>query len=260
MILITGADYTHFKTLVQYIKTIEEYSMGITNLVIYDLGLKPNQINYLNTSNIYTKSKTIVKFDYRDYPEWLDSKQRDHLIFYVWKSIIIKRVSEQYPGEVIVWTDSGNMFKQSMETYWDFVKNNGIYSWTAGGTIETWTHPKAIAYTGCKDINRPMLAAGWIGFNTSIDWVRCFIDDFYSLCRVKECIAPTGSGRHNHRQDTSVFTILYWKYHKEHNFLDVSQPGHINYDRPGLELFQAFTLEEFYNFYNILNQSLYVYI
>jgi hypothetical protein len=33
------------------------------------------------------------------------------------------------------------------------------------------------------------------------------------LACIKECIAPHGSSRENHRQDQAVFTVLYYNYH-----------------------------------------------
>jgi hypothetical protein len=38
------------------------------------------------------------------------------------------------------------------------------------------------------------------------------LEEWAAACENKEVIAPVGSSRANHRQDQSVFSILYYKY------------------------------------------------
>jgi hypothetical protein len=45
------------------------------------------------------------------------------------------------------------------------------------------------------------------------EWCECTLR--------RECIAPEGSDRSNHRQDQAVFTILYYKYQEKYNFIDI---------------------------------------
>jgi hypothetical protein len=44
-----------------------------------------------------------------------------------------------------------------------------------------------------------------------------FINEFYICAQDKNCIAPEGSSRKNHRQDQAVFTILFYKYLDDKN-------------------------------------------
>jgi len=39
----------------------------------------------------------------------------------------------------------------------------------------------------------------------------------------RECIAPEGSDRSNHRQDQAVLTILYCKYQEKYKFSDINE-------------------------------------
>ena len=57
-----------------------------------------------------------------------------------------------------------------------------------------------------------------VAFNYSIDWVKTFVKEYRDLACIKECIAPEGSSRSNHRQDQSVLSILFYKYHRKYNF------------------------------------------
>jgi arginyl-tRNA--protein-N-Asp/Glu arginylyltransferase len=43
-----------------------------------------------------------------------------------------------------------------------------------------------------------------------------FLEKFNECASTKECIAPVGSSRANHRQDQAVFTILYYKFMMTH--------------------------------------------
>jgi hypothetical protein len=47
--------------------------------------------------------------------------------------------------------------------------------------------------------------------------VRDFIKQFAECACIKDCIAPPGSSRKNHRQDQAVFTILYYKFITSHD-------------------------------------------
>jgi hypothetical protein len=60
--------------------------------------------------------------------------------------------------------------------------------------------------------------AACMGFNTNTNFVRDLLIEFYNCSQIKECIAPYGSSRVNHRQDQAVFTILFYKYKYEYNF------------------------------------------
>jgi hypothetical protein len=51
-----------------------------------------------------------------------------------------------------------------------------------------------------------------LGFNLDDPDIIEFIKEYTTLACIKECIAPEGSSRENHRQDQSLFTILYYQY------------------------------------------------
>ena len=72
----------------------------------------------------------------------------------------------------------------------------------------------------CKD-NKSLLQfanrnGAMFGFHLTNPDVQNFIQEFYQCALTKECIAPEGSSRENHRQDQAVFTILYYYFIHKH--------------------------------------------
>lgn len=62
-----------------------------------------------------------------------------------------------------------------------------------------------------------------MGFHINHPAIRSFINEFARCAQIKECIAPEGSNRTNHRQDQSVFTIMYYRFfeeYKEYHIVD----------------------------------------
>ena len=57
-----------------------------------------------------------------------------------------------------------------------------------------------------------------VGFNYDCDYVKQFVEEYKNHALTKECIAPEGSDRSNHRQDQSVFSIMFYKYHVKYRF------------------------------------------
>jgi len=74
-----------------------------------------------------------------------------------------------------------------------------------------------------KFINYSNRSGACIGFNYAIDWVKDLVKEWYDLALIKECIAPPGSNRTNHRQDQAVFTLLYYQYQQIYGFNIVNE-------------------------------------
>ena len=69
-------------------------------------------------------------------------------------------------------------------------------------------------------------SGGVVGINYNIPWVKEMIKEWRDLSLIKECICPDGSDRSNHRQDQSIFTILFYKYLNLYKFKDI--PYYVN--------------------------------
>ena len=213
MIVISGASNNHFKSLCNFTNSFMK-SKQSHKLVIYDLGIDKHL--WESFQNHFGGEIEYRRFNFSCYPSWYDISIEAGQ--YAWKSAIIKDVHNSYSKEIIVWMDSGNLI-HTLEPIYNFLLTNGIYSATSGGDILRWTHINTIKYFEYKEVNKPNRNGACIGFNTNFEYACNILNDFAKYCSLRECIAPDGSSRKNHRQDQAVFTILYYIYHHKYNFL-----------------------------------------
>jgi hypothetical protein len=230
MIIISGASDNHFKSLLQFIKSVENNNDTNLILVIYDLGLNNNNKNILNDIKYLNIKILIRKFNYSKYPNYFNIKINAGE--YAWKPVIIKEIFDTicnlYNDYIILWMDAGNMITGSVKKIENIIINNYIYSpITSGGILKNrhtdlskgWVHQKTYDLIGNnikKDYN--MRSGGTIGFNCNILWVVELLFKFSEFARNKNIIAPEGSNRLNHRQDLSILTILYYQYYEKYKF------------------------------------------
>ena len=57
-----------------------------------------------------------------------------------------------------------------------------------------------------------------IGFYTGEAWVRNFINVWSEITEMPEILIPEGSTFQNHRQEQSIFSLLYWNARAIHKF------------------------------------------
>ena len=208
MIIITGASNNHYLTLMNMINSFIRYNDN-HKLIIYNLGLDEEKWNFIKEK--YKTHDFLYKiFDYSKYPSWFNINIEAGQ--YAWKPTIIYNTFLEFENEIIVWMDSGNIIHENLRTLEEFITENHIYSATSSGDIKLWTHPSTIKYLNCSNVNEENRNGACLGFNTKIDFIKEFLKEFYNCAQDKNCIAPEGSSRRNHRQDQAVFTILFYKY------------------------------------------------
>jgi len=218
MNIVTGASQNHVKSLNQFIESVYPYQEHIQNLIIYNLGINDSDWESIK---IMTKSKnienTIFKaFDYNRYPKWYDINVNAGE--YAWKSAIIMEIYSLFPNTILFWMDAGNKITGDLVPLINDVKINGLYSGPTGGDIKKWTHANTLEILQPVNITLMNRNGACIGFDLSKSWVQNFITEFAEYCSNKDCIAPKGSSRKNHRQDQAILTILYYKYQDIWNF------------------------------------------
>lgn len=219
--LVTGADSSHYKSLLQLLSNLqlELKSDRRFKVVAWDLGLEKEQVEFINLQ--FKSFATLQKFSFEDFPEWLDIKVKAGE--YAWKAQLIQlslSSDHQWPNHLI-WMDSGNLITEEIDSLIDFIDDWLIYSPFARGTIGEWTHPATLIFLKNKIdpelISKMRIRNGaCFGFKTKNLDVKKFINEFARLSLVRECIAPTGSSRENHRQDQSLFSILYYQFTQKH--------------------------------------------
>jgi len=218
MIVVTGASQNHSKTLSKMIGTFVKFHGSEDNvkLIVYNLGIEKEtweelMNKYKDAENIYYKM-----FDYSLYPSYFDINVKAGE--YAWKPVIIYDECEKSGEDLVVWMDSGNEIEERLIELKKFTRINGVYSGQTRGNIDQWTHHRTIEYMDAKNTGDRMRNGACVAFNYSIDWVKTFVKEYRDLACTKECIAPEGSNRSNHRQDQSVLSILFYKYHRKYNF------------------------------------------
>ena len=222
MILITGASNNHYYTLIEFLKSIIKHiDLKINTVVVYNLGIDDKRWNDLknkfSSSSLKGLDTFIFKhFDYSKYPKWFDININAGE--YAWKPAIIYETFLEYNNELIIWMDSGNLILDNLDKLKYLLDNDYIHSGITSGTIKDWTHIKTIEFMKPIDLSKVNRNGACIGFNCKISWVRDFITEFYKHAINKDCIAPVGSSRLNHRQDQSIFTILFYKYQDKYKF------------------------------------------
>lgn len=206
MIVISGASNNHYKSLINFIKSFVQYN-DVHQLIVYNLGIDEDKWAHIQSTYPHFYYRV---FEYSKYPAWFNIEVEAGQ--YAWKPAILYNTYLEHPGKVIVWMDSGNLILDNLRELETIIYRAGVYSSISSGNILRWTHPKTIEYLQCTNVQEQNRNGACIGFNTRVDFARRLLTEFYECCLIKECIAPDGSSRANHRQDQAVFTILFYKY------------------------------------------------
>lgn len=216
MYIITGANDNHFKSLRNLINTFNSYKQVHDKIVVYNLGISQTNWDSLRSQFPFCIFYT---FDYSKYPLYYNININAGE--YAWKPALIKEFSSKLPkGEILIWMDSGNIITENLNTLENLVKTNSLYTPTSTCNIKDWTHKGTLDYLNTPNSISELSNrnGSCIGFDTSVNWIKLFIDEWNRYCSIKECIAPKGSSRQNHRQDQSVLSILYYNYQIKYAF------------------------------------------
>ncbi|ORX88479.1 hypothetical protein K493DRAFT_290539 [Basidiobolus meristosporus CBS 931.73] len=213
--IVTAASANHFCPLQSYLYTLQDTIRYMPpslrpRIVVYDLGIGEFQRATLEDFKAQGYFHELVTFDYSQYPSfWSVHINRGE---YGWKTGIIYEVAQRYPG-VILWMDSGDRaFPHFLVDVVNYVEKYGIFSPPSKGTIPDFTHPGMMKHFDdsmdryAKFVNCNGAFIAFDARNTTImndvikPWAQCGL--------LKDCIAPVGSSRANHRQDQAAFTYL----------------------------------------------------
>ncbi|KAK9710616.1 hypothetical protein K7432_008320 [Basidiobolus ranarum] len=213
--IVTAASANHFCPLQSYLYTLQDTlrfmpSSAQPKIVVYDLGIGEGQRATLKEFQKQGYFHELVSFDYTKYPSfWSVHINRGE---YGWKTGIIHEAAQKYPG-VILWMDSGDRaFPHFLLDVVSYVEKHGIFSPPSKGTIPDFTHPGMIEYfTDTMEHYTEFVNCNgaFIAFDSKNSTVMNKVIRPWAQCGLmKECIAPVGSSRANHRQDQAAFTYL----------------------------------------------------
>lgn len=211
--IITGASNNHAKSILQFLCNAKEYSKG-SNIIFHVFNFGLNQDTIIEIKKIIS-NVNIYFFDFTKYPSYFNIAFNKGE--YAWKPTAIYEISKKVNG-IILWCDSGNLFTKHIDEIANFIESQDFYSPISSGTMTQWTHQSTInwfvknynidGYLLEQIINLKNRSGGIIGFNNTNKIAQKIIEEWAYLASVKECIAPTGSNRKNHRQDQAVLSFL----------------------------------------------------
>jgi glycosyltransferase involved in cell wall biosynthesis len=204
LIIISGADSSHFKSLVQFIKSAEYYEYH-SKLVIYDLGLTKENSDFIKTN--FPKVDLRI-FDYSKYPSYFDIKKDAGK--FAWKPVIIYEVLNYYRKSVI-WCDAGCVITQPLYRIRSIINTHGYYSPIAQGAIGEWI-PKVTAefLNADEDIlNKRILAGGVVALNFNNPKAMNIIRQWRKCVLEENCSAPEGSNKKLHRYQSILSVLAY---------------------------------------------------
>lgn len=207
LMIVTGADTSHFASLLNLLNSIKKFE-GDIKVAIWDLGLTKNEISKINSTYFNYEVK---KFEFDKYPEHFNLKVNAGE--YAWKPVIIYQEFMKHDG-IVLWLDAGDLVTAKLNWIKRFTSISGFYSPYSDGTLIDWTHPmmlKRFKVTK-RALHRRNLNGAIVSFSTTNSKAKILIKSWYECALSKDCIAPTGSGRENHRQDQSALTCLAYLY------------------------------------------------
>ena len=201
--LVTGSDYSHAHSLMNLLASVKKFEPDI-EVIVYDLGLTQSQLRILMKKFNFE----VRKFDFSKYPPYFNI--RIAAGEYAWKPVIIEEVAKQRSG-IVWWMDAGNIISAPLTDYIQKNREAGFWQTSSGGTIGRWTHPEMLRYFKLPSdwkSNEIMLAATCVAFDTQNILAMELLSDWAKYAQVKNCIAPEGSNRTNHRQDQALLSVL----------------------------------------------------
>lgn len=207
MWIATGASENHARSLIQFLHSIPAQNHSHTYM--WDLGLSKDTLEQIRST---FPTAQIRRFPFEDYPAYFDIQRNAGE--YAWKPVLLWLTAQEIQEGVLLWCDAGNRFVGSLEPLETTIQHQGIYSPISAGTIEKWTHPLCLAYLEVKRgmLGMPPRNGAIVGFDLNQGRAWNVLEEWCELAQIKECIAPPGSDRSNHRQDQAVFSILYYRY------------------------------------------------
>ncbi|CAO3620730.1 unnamed protein product [Cunninghamella echinulata] len=180
-------------------------------IVVYSLGILPQQATVLKNLHQHGYFDELIEFNYSKYPSfWNVSINRGE---YAWKPGAVKEVQEKYGG-IIIWLDTGDVPNtRFIETMPTFIKEHGFWSPRSTGLmgakfnhIGLFRYFKTSKKLYATKENCNGAALGFDADNPKV--VDTLIQPWYDCALDKDCIAPKGSSRVNHRQDQSAISFL----------------------------------------------------
>ena len=203
LVIVTGADSSYYKNLCRFLSSLflnEPY----IKTIVFDLGLIKSERQYLKDT---FPTAEIRLFNYSQYPDYFNIKKNAGE--YAWKPVILHEVFNEFKC-CCCWFDAGILITKPLSTLRKIVKKIGMYSPISSGVISDWTHPKTLAFLNVSSnlFYKRNLSGGIVAVCYQNAKARDLVNKWKDCALIRECIAPIGSSKKNHRQDQAVLSVI----------------------------------------------------
>jgi hypothetical protein len=212
LVVVTAASSNHHGALVQMLTSLRDFDARVE---CYDIGLTPAE-----AAALPRWPRAVHRtFDYDAHPPHM------HVSInageYAWKPVIvadvIDRARANHDACDVLWADAGCYF-ESLDVIKARIAETGLWVRRSAGTMRDWTHPGMFAWLGAdpdlygEKVNADATLVGFgLGSASPAAAERLYrgiVASWRDCAMAKDCIAPAGSSRKNHRQDQAVLSYL----------------------------------------------------
>ena len=201
--IITGADKSHARALENLLTSIRQHEPTAA-VAVWDLGLDPYERAEL------TREFPAVQFrdfPFHEFPSFMQITESAGQ--YAWKPWAIKlSLRQDFP--ISLWLDAGDLLISSLELVSRMIAHKGFFSPYSSGTIEEWTHPRTLNFLKAIAIvsQGANCNGAIVGFDSGNQKALGLLESWTQCALNRDCIAPHGSNRSNHRQDQAALSVL----------------------------------------------------
>jgi hypothetical protein len=207
--IVSGASSNHFDSLVSFLENLLKFNPMEIPVFLYDIGLTAKEATWLREQYPWAELR---RFKFDAHPAYFDINIA--MGEYAWKPVIIKEMLDTVANKVL-WLDSGDRLTRpsDLQHTFDRIEQSGFVTTQTSGTTQKWVHPGMHAYLHSESmVQRTMCNGAIIGFDrTHSDIYTSVVVPWASCALQRDCIAPQGSSRQNHRQDQAALTVILYQ-------------------------------------------------
>lgn len=203
LVIVTGANSPYYRSLFQFLASLYRHEPNI-RVIVFDLGLSESERQHLQDR---FPTAGLRLFDYSKFPGYFNIKVNAGE--YAWKPVIFSDILNEYKS-CVCWMDAGNVVTKPLFWMRRITRKIGMYSPRSSGCISDWTHPKTLEFLDVSKnlLNKYNLTGGCVSAYYQNSKSREIVSQWKKCAIVRDCIAPKGSSKKNHRQDQAVLSVL----------------------------------------------------
>lgn len=206
LLIVSAANDPYFLSIRQFLRSFFKCESS-SQLIVYDLGLSPAHADELRAE---FSGLNLRRFPFEEHPPFMNANINGGQ--YAWKPVIMATLLQEF-GLPTIWMDSANVIRKRLDLLRRILGTVGFYCPHAKGTIVEWTHPGMLEHLKVEPTlyGKQNLASGCVAVNPKCAVAVELIRQWRDFAMIRECIAPDGADRSNHRQDQALLTVLAYR-------------------------------------------------